>query len=151
MRTARPVPWSRRSSSSSSTDSSFWKEHKRIARSLWRAASRSVCVVPSASSEAVIGPCVALLFTGVIFLPFRCTFCLYGALALAPFHLERRAAVPVDELVHRLQAKIDRHRQLLDQAFELAVAHAAHELVKRLAVGALGFVVADPALDRVGH
>ncbi len=31
--TVLPVPWSRRSSSSISTDSSFWKEHSSTARS----------------------------------------------------------------------------------------------------------------------
>ena len=31
MRTAEPVPWSRRRSSSISTDSSFWKEHSSTA------------------------------------------------------------------------------------------------------------------------
>src|ERR1700740_2699381 len=101
-RTARPVPWSRRTSSSSSTDSSFWTEHSSTAPSRWRGGSRSVCVGPSARSTGGLGGCVALLFTGAILLPFLCTICLYGALALAPFDLERRAAVPVDELVHRL-------------------------------------------------
>jgi hypothetical protein len=49
--TASEVPWSSRSSSSSSTDSSFWNEHIRTARSPWRAASRSVWVRLSATSD----------------------------------------------------------------------------------------------------
>ena len=50
----------------SSTDSSFWNEHSKTARSPWRAASRSVCVRLSAGSNSEgisamwlsLGPCV---------------------------------------------------------------------------------------------
>ena len=60
-------------------------------------------------------------------------------------------AVPVDEGVHRLQAEVHRQRELLDEAFQLGRADALHELAPLLALVAGRLVVADPALDRLGH
>src|SRR5204862_2246075 len=84
---------------------------------------------------------------------FRCRACtgLDGALPLAAFDLEGGAAVPVDELVHGLQTKIDRHRQILDELLQLSGPDAPGERAERLALAALTLVVADPALDRLGH
>src|SRR5204862_1467521 len=84
---------------------------------------------------------------------FRCRACtgLDGALSLAAFDLEGSAAVPVDELVHGLQTKIDGHRQILDDALQLGRAHALGEGAEALSRAVPRLVVADPALDRLGH
>src|SRR6476469_8821975 len=76
---------------------------------------------------------------------------LYRALALAANDFEWDVAVPVDELVHRLQSEIDRHRQILDDRLGLAGADTREVLVPVLAVVAVGLILADPALDRVGY
>src|SRR5215207_1211088 len=74
------------------------------------------------------------------------------ALALAADDPVGIGAVPVDELRHRLQGERRREGEVgLDELFELRRAHAAHELVELLAVDAVVLVVADPALDGLGH
>src|SRR3954464_6867711 len=73
------------------------------------------------------------------------------ALALAPDDLERHVAVPVDELVHRLQAELDGHREVAHGVLELLGADARGVGVEDLALLALGLVLADPALDGLGH
>src|SRR6185312_10034853 len=78
------------------------------------------------------------------------SFRLYRALALSTYHLEGDVAVPVDEVVHRLQAELDRQRELLDEPFELRGTDALDERDPLLAVLARGLVVAQPALHRVG-
>src|SRR5258708_15692964 len=67
-----------------------------------------------------------------------------GALALATDHFERHVAVPVDELTHRLQAEINRHRQLLYLRFDLSRSDALYERPPRLALLPAGLIVADP-------
>src|SRR6185312_15274841 len=74
-----------------------------------------------------------------------------GALALATDHFERHVPVPVDELVHRLQTEVGRHREVLDEPLELARPDPLDEVVPLLAVLAVLLVVTDPALDRVRH
>src|SRR5947199_750123 len=75
----------------------------------------------------------------------------HRALALAPDHLERRALGPVDEVVHVLQAELDRHREVLDLRLELLWAHAVHKSVEFLPVLPFGFVEAYPAAHRLRH
>src|SRR5207253_6191207 len=68
----------------------------------------------------------------------------------APDHLERLVATPVDEVVHVLEAELDRQREVADHVLEVLLAAAGDEGVELLALVAIGLVVADPALDRVG-
>src|SRR5262249_14157550 len=137
-----------------STDSSFWKEHSSTARSPWREASRSVWVRLSAASDTAVAPCVWLSVGCIRFSP-RLSVAYFamqldGALALAAADFERHVPVPVDELVHRLEAEVDREREVLYKRLELAGADARCEVVPLLARLAVGLVVANPALDRVG-
>src|SRR5260370_29087510 len=74
-----------------------------------------------------------------------------GALALATDHFERHVAVPVDELAHRLQAEINRHRQLLYLRFDLSRSDALYERPPRLTLLPAGLIVADPALHRLPY
>src|ERR1700730_10335192 len=72
-----------------------------------------------------------------------------SALALAANDFEGNVAVPVDELVHRLQPEVHGHRQVLYERLELARPHPLEVLVPLLAILAVGLVLDDPALDRV--
>src|SRR5947209_431350 len=74
-----------------------------------------------------------------------------GAFSLAADHLEWPVAAPVDELVHRLEVELDRHRQVLDARLELLGSDPPGERVELLAVVALGLVIAHPTLDCVGN
>src|SRR2546421_5075022 len=74
-----------------------------------------------------------------------------GAFTLAANHFERPVAAPIDEVVHRLQAEFDRHRQVLDAGLKLSRADPIGERVEFLAVLALGLVIAHPALDSLGN
>src|SRR5215204_6790599 len=69
------------------------------------------------------------------------------ALTLPALDLVRTGAVPVDELLHRLEAELGGQGQLLDDLFEALGADPIGEGVERLALLALGLVEADPALD----
>src|SRR5205823_12128540 len=150
--TAVPVFSLTRSSSSRSTDSSFWKEHRSTARSPCLAlAVRSVSVRPVAGSSDSVGLRMSLWVGFMCPLRMRVRSALDGALPLTAFDLERGAAAPVYEFVHRLQAKIDRQREILDHALELARANALGKRGKALPVCALRLVVAQPALDRLRH
>src|SRR5205085_11593153 len=120
-----------RSSSSSRTDSTFWKEHSSIARSPCRSiALPIVSLSPAAGSSARLAatplplPLVAVIWSLCLVGEL---IALHSALALAAFHLEGRVAVPVDELVHRLQVEVDRQRQVLDDLLELGRTHAPGE------------------------
>src|SRR3954471_7232759 len=73
------------------------------------------------------------------------------ALALAADHLERHLAVPVDEVVHRLQAELHGHGEVTDGVLERSGADAGGVGVEDLALLALGLVLAQPALDGLGH
>src|SRR5436309_814671 len=73
------------------------------------------------------------------------------ALALAAHDLERRLLGPVDEVVHVLQAELDRHREVLHLRLELLRPNAVDEGVEFLALLPLGFVEAYPALHRLRH
>src|SRR3954471_11407675 len=73
------------------------------------------------------------------------------ALALAANDLVRLVPLPVDEVLHVLEVELDRQRQVLGARLELGVADPLDEVVELLAVAPLGLVVADPALDRLGH
>src|SRR4051794_11795402 len=73
------------------------------------------------------------------------------ALALAADHLEGHLALPVDEVVHRLQAELHGHGEVADRVLELLRPDAGGPRVEHLAVLALGLVLADPALDGVRH
>ena len=73
------------------------------------------------------------------------------ALALAALDLVGAGAVPVDELLHRLEAELGRQGQVLDLCFEALGADPLGEGVELLALVALGLVEAHPALDRLGH
>src|SRR5438874_2520650 len=142
-RTEAPVSSLTRSSSSRMTDSSFWNEHSKSARSPCRAlAVRSASVRPVAGSSDSVGLMMSVCVGFMCSLRTRVRSALDGALPLTAFDLERRAAVPVYEFVHRLKPKIDRQREILDDALELARADALGERAKSLAVCALGLVVA---------
>src|SRR5215210_9342908 len=69
------------------------------------------------------------------------------ALPLAALHDERRVLRPVDELVHGLQAELDRHRQVADRVFERLGPDPGGEGVEDLALLPAGLVEAYPALD----
>src|SRR2546421_4723683 len=73
------------------------------------------------------------------------------ALSLAADDFEGHVAVPVDEFVHRLQSKIDGHREILDKSLELTGADPLCELGEGLIVVASRLVVADPTGDRLRH
>src|SRR4051812_2341853 len=73
------------------------------------------------------------------------------AFALAADHLERHLALPVDEVLHRLQAELHGHGEIPDRVLERLRADARGVGVEALAVLALGLVLADPALDGVRH
>src|SRR5215210_2051054 len=118
------APGSSRTSASTSTDSSFWKEHSRTSPLPWRS---TAC---SRTSSAVIAS--------------------DRALALAADDLERHVLAPVDEVVHRLQAELDRHREVADDLLERRRPDALGEVVERLALLAVALVEAQPALDRLG-
>src|SRR3954462_12665265 len=60
------------------------------------------------------------------------------ALSLAAHDLVRARSVPVDELLHRLQAELGRHRQLLDRRFERLGTYPVDKCVELLALVALG-------------
>src|SRR4051812_28110908 len=62
----------------------------------------------------------------------------YGALALATNDLVRLGAVPVDELVHRLETELCRQGQFLDLGLEPCGADALDEIVELLVAVALG-------------
>src|SRR5436190_19580949 len=81
-------------------------------------------------------------------LRFRACTRLDGALPLAAFDLEGAGAVPVDELVHGLQTKIDWHGQILDEPLQLGRADPLCEGPEALSLGVLGLAVAQPPLDR---
>src|SRR3954451_6483569 len=74
----------------------------------------------------------------------------YRALALATDDLERLVTVPVDEVVHGLEAELHGERQLLDLGHEAFLADAGGEGVELLALLALGLVHPQPALHRLG-
>src|SRR5918994_3143995 len=67
---------------------------------------------------------------------------LYRALALAADDLERHLALPVDEVVHRLQAELHGHGQVADLVLERRRADALGVGVEHLAVGPLRLVLA---------
>src|SRR5215212_7681504 len=73
------------------------------------------------------------------------------ALALAADHLEGHLALPVDELVHRLQAELDGHGEIAHGVLEALGADAHGVRVEDLAVLTLGLVDADPPLDGLRH
>src|SRR3954454_2065222 len=73
-----------------------------------------------------------------------------GALALAADDLEGLMPVPVDEVVHGLEAELHRERQLLDLGHEALLADAAGEGVELLVPLALRLVHPQPALHRLG-
>src|SRR5919206_3326304 len=73
------------------------------------------------------------------------------ALALAADHLERHLALPVDELVHRLETELGGERQVADEILEVLGPDPRDVGVEDLAVLALGLVGPDPALDGVRH
>src|SRR6478609_4468067 len=72
------------------------------------------------------------------------------ALAFAALHDEGSVLRPVDELVHRVEAELDRHREIADLVLERLGADAGGEVVEHLAVLTARLVQADPALDRLG-
>src|ERR671920_76654 len=70
----------------------------------------------------------------------------------AAHDLERDVLRPVDEVLHRLQPELDRHREVAHQLLEGRRPDALGEGVEDLAlVVALGLVEADPALDGLRH
>src|SRR5918993_2566612 len=69
------------------------------------------------------------------------------ALPLSPHDLVRAGSVPVDELLHRLEAELGRQGQVLGRRFEGPGADALGEGVELLALVALGLVEPHPALD----
>src|SRR6202008_2875541 len=73
------------------------------------------------------------------------------ALAFAAHDLERRLLGPVDEVVHVVQAELDRHREILDPCLELRWPDAVDERVELLALGPRGFVKAYPPIDCLGY
>src|SRR5690242_2162538 len=64
----------------------------------------------------------------------------YRALALPALDLVGAGAVPIDELLHGLEAELGRKRQLLDLRFERLGPDPLREGVELLAVVALGLV-----------
>src|SRR6476660_1300773 len=76
-------------------------------------------------------------------------FMLNRALPLAALHLVRARAVPVDELLHRLEAELGRQGQVLDLRFEALGPDPLGEGIELLALVALGLVQPYPALDRL--
>src|SRR4051794_24547776 len=73
------------------------------------------------------------------------------ALPLTALHDERGVLRPVDELVHRVEAELDRHREIADLVLERLGADTGGEVVEDLAVLTARLVEADPALDRLGR
>src|SRR5918912_695881 len=73
------------------------------------------------------------------------------ALPLAAHDLERLPATPVDEQVERLEAELDRDREVPGRLLERCLPHPVGECVEPLAVAPLALVEADPALHRIGH
>src|SRR3954451_11768955 len=73
-----------------------------------------------------------------------------GALALATDDLEGLVAIPVDEVVERLETELHGERQLLDLVHEALLADAGGEGVELLVALALGLVHAQPALHGLG-
>src|SRR4051812_41530600 len=129
-----------RSSMSMITDASFWNEQATYRRG-WKRSTRysrtDSAVSPSKSGGRSIGGAWRLMSN--------------RALALATHDLVRLVALPVDEVLHVLEVEFDRQREILRARLELGHADPLHERVELLALVPLGLVVAQPALDRLGH
>ena len=129
------------SSMSMITDSSFWKEHATYRRGWW--SSRYCEDLLGARAPRLIPPAWPGAEGGLL----RQT-----AHSPSPRTTSvELVALPVDEEVHVLEVELHRQRQILDLLGEARRADALDEGVELLALVALGLVVAQPALDGVGH
>src|SRR3954451_5221714 len=122
------------------TDASFWNEHATYRRGWKRSTrySRTSSAVPSSKSGGRSTGGAGMAMSD-------------GALAFTADDLVRLVPLPVDEVLHVLEVELDGQRQVLGARLELGVPDPLDERVELLAVGPLGLVVADPALDRLRH
>src|SRR5262249_20257412 len=72
------------------------------------------------------------------------------ALPLAALDLVRAGAVPVYELLHRLEAELGRQGEVLNDSFEALSAGPLSEGIELLALGPIRLIKPQPTLDRLG-